>query len=284
MNIIKSMTVKAKDLPTNHLNINEIENITLPNSLVLGKGKAGRSVSAVVPQIIKIVSRLLDMADEDYTLLTPVDRETLRELLTCGSIAQLASKKRKPVTTIHTRATKAINALNKQLKVWQTPHQRLMEQGKLIQVLSKALENEKKNRELVKKLTNMLDVQAHKYSMLEAENQALKQEIINLKAERPLMAPQSLTSYVKADEKTTRKLRRTLEKIKISVKIANKLKDYNIETVYDLVRYSEDQLSHLRIISNTELQRINKGLEKTGLALGTDVRWVEATQEYYIRK
>ncbi len=277
------MTVKAKDLPTNHLNINEIENITTPNSLELGKGKAGRPVSAVAPQIIKIVSRLLDMADEDYTLLTPVDRETLRELLTCGSIAQLAQKKRKPITTIHTRATKAINALNKQMKVWQAPHQRLMEQAKLIQVLSKALENEKKNRELVKKLTNMLDVQAHKYSMLEAENRALKQEIINLKAERPLMDSQSLNSYVKADEKTTRMLRHTLEEIKISSKLANKLKAYKVETVYDLVRYNEEQLSRLRIISATDLLRINQALKKTGLTLGTDVRWVETSKEYYIK-
>lgn len=226
----------------------------------------------------------MDMADEDYTHLTPIDKETLRELLTCGSIAQLAQKKRKPVTTIHNRTVKAVAALTRQMEIWQAPHQRLMEQAKLIQVLSKALENEKKNRELVKKITNMLDVQAYKYCMLEAENRALKQEIDNLKAERPLMAPQSLSGYVKADEKTTCMLRRTLEEIRISGKLVYKLKAYNIETVYDLVRYCEERLTHLRIISNTELQKINRGLIKTGLTLGTDVRWVETTQEYYIRK
>lgn len=224
------------------------------------------------------------MADEDYSLLTPIDRETLRDVLACGSIAKVAKKQHQSEANIRIKTNKAIDALNKQMKVWQAPHQRLMEQGKLIQVLSKALENEKKNRELVKKLTDMLDVQAHKYSMLEAENRALKQEIINLKAERPLMDSQSLNSYVKADEKTTRMLRHTLEEIKISSKLANKLKAYNVETVYDLVKYSEEQLSRLRIISATDLLRINQALKKTGLTLGTDVRWVEASQEYYIKR
>ena len=67
-------------------------------------------------------------------------------------------------------------------------------------------------------------------------------------------------------------------------KLANKLKAYNVETVYDLVKYSEEQLSRLRIISATDLLRINQALKKTGLTLGTDVRWVEASQEYYIKK
>ena len=278
------MTVNVKDFPIYNLKINEIEQNTPPNSLELEKGKLGRTAHKVCPQFIKVVSRLLEMADEDYSLLTPIDRETLRDVLACGSIAKVAKKQHQSESNIRIKTNKAIDALNKQMKVWQAPHQRLMEQGKLIQVLSKALEKEKKNRELVKKLTDMLDVQAHKYSMLEAENRALKDEITNLKAERPLMDYQSSTTMVKADEKTKRTLRLFLGEIKIPQKIANKLKDYNIETVYDLVRYNEDQLSRLGIISKAELQRINKGLEKTGLTLGTDVRWVEASQEYYIKK
>lgn len=284
LNIIKSMTVKAKDLPTSHLNLNEIEKNAPPNSLELGKGKDGRPANNVCPQIIKLVSRLVEMADEDYTLLTPIDREALRDVLACGSTAKVAKKQHKSEVHVLNKIKKAIDVLTDQMKVWQDPHQKLMEQGKRIQELEIALENDKKNRELVKRLTNMVDVQAHRYSMLEAENRALKDEITNLKAERPLMDYQSSTTMVKADEKTKRTLRLFLGEIKIPQKIANKLKDYNIETVYDLVRYNEDQLSHLRIISKTELQRINKGLEKTGLALGTDVRWVEASQEYYIRK
>ena len=34
--------------------------------------------------IIKLVSRLLDMADEDYSVLTPIDREALRDVMALG--------------------------------------------------------------------------------------------------------------------------------------------------------------------------------------------------------
>lgn len=279
------MTVNVKDLPIYNLKINEIEQNTPPNSLELGSGKEGEFKDFPVNSfVIKLVSRILEMADEDYTVLSPFDRETLRDVLAYNSIKELAKKKHKPARTIYSRVNTALDSLTRQMKVWQAPHQKLLEQGKRIQELEKALVNDKKNQELVKKLTDMLDVQAHKYSMLEAENRALKQEIINLKTERPLMNSQSLNSYVKADEKTTRKLRHTLEEIRISSKLANKLKAYNVETVYDLVKYSEEQLSRLRIISATDLQRITQALKKTGLTLGTDVRWVEALEAYYIKK
>ena len=58
------MTVNAKDLPTNNLNINEIEQNIPPNSLELGSGKEGESNEIPVNfYIIKLVSRLLEMAD-----------------------------------------------------------------------------------------------------------------------------------------------------------------------------------------------------------------------------
>lgn len=267
---------KETSIKHNSLNIN-----ALPPPIGGGKDFEGSPFNSY---IIKLVSRILDMADGDYSVLTPINRETLRDVLACGSIEKVAKKQHQSDSNIRIKANKAIDALNKQMEIWQAPHQKLLEQGRRIHELEIALENDKRNRELVKKLTNMLDVQAHKYSMLEAENRALKQEIVNLKAERPLMDPQSINSYVKAEEKTKLMLKRTLKEIKISIKLVDKLKFLQIETVYDLVRYSEEQLSRLRIISNTDLRRINQALKKTGLTLGTDVRWVEASQEYYIKR
>jgi hypothetical protein len=49
-------------------------------------GKKGESADLYVNHyIIKLVSRLLDMADEDYSVLTPIDREALRDVMTLGS-------------------------------------------------------------------------------------------------------------------------------------------------------------------------------------------------------
>lgn len=224
------------------------------------------------------------MADEEFTVLTPIDRETLRDVLACGSIKQVAKKQHQSEDSIRYKVNKAIDALTRQMKVWQEPHQKLSEQGKRIQELEKALVNDKKNQELVKKLSNIIDSQAHKFIMLESENLRLKEEIACLKSEWPPVDSQITNNYVKADEKTTHMLGLFLKEIKIPSRIADKLKSYEIETVYDLVRYSEEQLLHLRIISNSDLLRIKKKLKKTGLTLGTDVRWVEAAQEYYIRK
>ena len=49
------MTVNAKDLPTNNLNINEIEQNTSPNSLELGSGKEGEYTYS------KTLAKLLDV-------------------------------------------------------------------------------------------------------------------------------------------------------------------------------------------------------------------------------
>ena len=49
------MTVNAKDLPTNNLYINEIEQNTSPNSLELGSGKEGEYTYS------KTLAKLLDV-------------------------------------------------------------------------------------------------------------------------------------------------------------------------------------------------------------------------------
>ena len=52
------MTVNAKDLPTNNLYINEIEQNTSPNSLELGLGKADEYTYS------KTLAKLLDVVAE----------------------------------------------------------------------------------------------------------------------------------------------------------------------------------------------------------------------------
>ena len=98
------MTVKTNDLPINNLNINEIKQNTPPNSHELGLGKEGESNDIPVNfYIIKLVSRLLEMADEGYSIMSPIDRETLRDVLACGSIEKVAKKQHKSISLIRMR-------------------------------------------------------------------------------------------------------------------------------------------------------------------------------------
>ena len=72
------------------------------------------------------------MADEEYSVLTPIDRETLRDVLACGSIKKVAKKQHQSDSNIRIKANKAIDALTNQMKVWQAPHQKLLEQGRYV--------------------------------------------------------------------------------------------------------------------------------------------------------
>jgi hypothetical protein len=122
------MTVKTNDLPTNNLNINEIKQNTPPNSLELGLGKAGESNDIPVNfYIIRLVSRLLEMADEGYSIMSPIDRETLRDVLACGSIEKVAKKQHKSISLIRMRLKNAVDTLDSLFRSWQDPHQMLME-------------------------------------------------------------------------------------------------------------------------------------------------------------
>lgn len=268
------MTVKAKDLPKKNLNINEIGQNTPPISLELRSGKRGRPVSDVSHHIIKLVSRLLDMADEDYTILTPTDKKVLRDVLTYGSTEKVAQLQQKSDTTIRSKVNHAIDTLTRQMKVWQDPHKKLVELTRRIKELEQEIEIQQSQ------FLNLL----HKCERLEEENKILKDQLLTLKGQQPTVDSQDASGLVKADKATTHNLNSCLEDINIPSNIADKLNVYDIKTIYDLVRLSEKHISRFRDISYSDLKRINRSLKKTGLSLGTDVRRIEGVGEYYIKK
>ncbi len=126
------MTVKANDLPTNHLNVNEIKNITSPNSLELGSGKEGEFKDFPVNSfVINLVSRILQMADEDYSVLSPLDRETLRDVLAYKSIREVAKKKHKPFRTIYSRVSTALASPSEPMSAGSKPHKSIISKSAL---------------------------------------------------------------------------------------------------------------------------------------------------------
>ena len=267
------MTVKTNDLPTNNLNINEIENITPPNSLELGLGKEGESNNIPVnTYIIKLVSRLLEMADEDYSVLTPIDRETLRDVLACGSIDKVAKKQHKSQQAIRERVNKAIDTIVRQVRVWQDPHRKLVSLNKRVLDLEKNLESQK----------NLLASQTMRCAKLEKENFELKEKIKNHEFDNP--QDPFATGLTLVDDQTKRLLKSDLEEIHIPSLLVSKLHAHNIRKVYDLVRYKEKDLARLDGIGFSDLLKINRHLKPTGLSLGSDFRFIEALGEYYVKK
>ena len=257
---------KNSDTTRNYLNINE-----LPPPV--GGGKE-TDFSSVNPHIIRLVSHLLDMADADYTLLTPIDKETLRDVLHYGSVERVARLQKVSRETIRSHTVKAIDALTRQIRVWEAPHQKLVEQSQRIQELEKDLATQKR----------LVTAQVSKHQKLEEENSHLRLQLNLLQPPQPQTAAQSTKGMIKVAEPMKRLLNSPLEEIRIPSHIVSKLNAHDIRRVYDLVRFRESHLARLEGITYSDLSRINRCLTIARLHLDTDVRWLDAQQEYYMKK
>jgi DNA-directed RNA polymerase subunit alpha len=67
------------------------------------------------------------------------------------------------------------------------------------------------------------------------------------------------------------KLNMTLNDLKLSVRATNCLESENINTVRDLVRFTEDQLLEVRNFGETTLNEVREKLSEMGLRLGMRV-------------
>ena len=113
------MTVNAKDLPTNNLYINEIEQNTLPNSLELGSGK--ESEYTYSKTLAKLLRRFVRVAVPDQDQVYYSDIEMLDTLMLCGSITGTAEKCNLSASYVSTRITAILKQLD-QRGVWMGNH------------------------------------------------------------------------------------------------------------------------------------------------------------------
>ena len=112
------MTVKANDLPTNNLNINEIEKDTPPNSLELGLGKAGEYTYSKT--LAKLLRRFVRVAVPDQDQVYFSDIEMLDTLMLCGSITGTAEKCNLSASYVSKRITAILKQLDQRVSGWET--------------------------------------------------------------------------------------------------------------------------------------------------------------------
>lgn len=213
------------------------------------------------------------MADADYTILTPIDKETLRDVLAFGSVDKVAKLKHVSSQTIRTRVTTAIDTLIRQIDVWQNPHHKFVE-------LTQRMMNQERELAEEKNLTTHL---IEKCKKLEREKYEMQEHISQLEVILPPNAPKITASLKMVDKKTKRMLDRSLEDINIPTNIISKLRANNVKKVYDLIILSEGQLYKLDGIRLNDVSRIHRCLDAANLHLETNVRWIPDVQEYYTR-
>ena len=80
------------------------------------------------------------MADEGYSIMSPIDRETLRDVLACGSIEKVAKKQHKSISLIRMRLKNAVDTLDSLFRSWQDPHQMLNEMNIRVHKLENDIE------------------------------------------------------------------------------------------------------------------------------------------------
>lgn len=260
----------TKETDSNHntLNINE-----LPPPIG-GGNDSGYPEVPVNSYIIRLVSQLLDMADTDYTLLSPNDKAALHDLLRFGSLEKMAKLEHKTIPAIRKSVSQAICALKSQILAWQNPHQEILTLTQQVKELEDALQSQ----------GEALSAQKAECEKLERENLALQERISLLEIILPATPPKQTSSLTKADEMTKRLLDKSLEEIYIPTTVTARLRANNIKRVYHLVRLNKHQLHNLKGVRHYDVIRICRCLDAVGLHLDTPVRWVEEVQEYYIKK
>ena len=212
------------------------------------------------------------MADEGYSIMSPIDRETLRDVLACGSIEKVAKKQHKSISLIRMRLKNAVDTLDSLFRSWQDPHQMLNEMN----IRVHKLENDIEERDRV----------------ILAQNERIehqKNEIISLKSRLKgqtgfYLKPEEMKDRARVSDTMRWKLGGRLESEKIPLNLVEKLNRHSIYTIYDLVRYRENQLSRLDGITLSDLAKIIACLKRINLHLDTDVLWIEEYKDYYINK
>ena len=112
------MTVNAKDLPTNNLYINEIEQNALPNSLELGSGKEGEYTYSKT--LAKLLRRFVRVVVPDQDQVYYSDIEMLDTLMLCGSITGTAEKCNLSASYVSKRITAILKQLDQRVSGWET--------------------------------------------------------------------------------------------------------------------------------------------------------------------
>ena len=257
----------------NYLNIN-----VLPPPIEEGKdsratvlqmtGNPAQPVEKLSTYAIRLIRRLLTIADADFTDISIQDREWLEEALTGTDLNTIARHHNLTRERIRQRVNIALDLLFQKVEAWEESQNQLSEQSNLLdQLQSKLYDIGKKMEEL-----------SRSAEIYKSENEHLRSIVQAYSDQRQKLFPQ----LIPIDDKTRKILEGDLSGIHIPPTIANRFAAHRIFTVLDLVRYSDRQLAKLDGISDVSIAIIKRMLKRFDLKLGSDIRYLPLENEYYI--
>ena len=207
---------------------------------------------------IKLIRRLLIIADDDYSNITLADREWLEAVLQGTSVSEIARHTKLSPERIRQRVTAALDQLNQKIDIWEETVNNIPAQNYRV----KLLEAE------VRMLNIQLEDSRNQVSLLEEETKSLKNILDSYTCHQKMETAEKEP----VDENMKAILGSSVQTLGLPMALYRKLTFHKINTILDLVRYSYEQLILLRGISVRDADLISSKLEPKGLRLGADVR------------
>ena len=216
---------------------------------------------------IKLIRRLLKIADADFTDISFQDREWLEDVLSGTSIDTIARHAKVSQSNVRYHVTAALEHLYQKVEDWDDSAKVLSE----VKAQVKRMESEAEVRE--ERYSSLYN----RTQTLEAENKYLR-SLLDNRSNRP----EKSNRIVAVDESTKKILHRKLGGIGIPPHISAKLGNQNIHIVLELIRLTDHQLSKIEGISDYAVDLIKRILKRYNLSLGSDIRWIPNSNNYYI--
>ena len=251
-------------LSYNDLNFREEEKSTPPNSLDITPQEASSVPDEKLSKLaLKLIRRLLVIADSDYTAISHQDREWLEEMLCGTSLESIAVRSQYSKERIRQRVTAAFDVLTKKVETWEY---RLDQRERILKLKYDNMQKEDRIRELEQIVATIKGEVSNLSSVLSAFQEPKPKQV----------------EKRRLDEPTREFLMRTLRYLGIPSQIAKIFANNNILYVIDLVQRSEDQLLEIDGVSDRVILLIKRVLKQNGLHLNSDIRWSTEDNAYYI--
>ncbi len=217
---------------------------------------------------IKLIRRLLTIVDADNTEVSIQDREWLDSMLSGISAEEIARHSNKSSSSIRQHVNFALDYIAMKISGWEDQQKQLHEMGDQLKTLhAEAINREKQIKELSRTIET-----------LKTENGYLH-SVVNAYSEKE---PKPSPELIKVEEKTRMILCSSLGLIGVPRTVAFQFATHNIHTVLDIIRYTERQLAELDGVSDDSISTVKQVLDKYGLNLGADIRWISYKNDYYI--
>ena len=253
----------------NELNFKEVHEVPPPINLDVTPHEKPSQDEEKLPSIaIKLIRRLLNLADADYANISFKDRDMLEDALSGISLDDIARRKKLSRERTRQRVKSAFDLLTRKIEEWEELPKKMAEMDERMN---------KQDLEMTS-LNKQAEELAQSVATYKTENEHLRSIVKAYSEKRPKLPPE----LKMVNESTRMLLCSDLKTIGVSPTVAVSFAAHNIHTVSDIIRYTDHQLAELDGVSDDAIATVKEILKRYDLDLGSDIRLISIENDYYI--